>query len=136
VKREKFLRFIFAVGSLIGTAFMAHIVIARGIQEYHVTIPREGSITTGRIHKEKAEGAVNNNTSIGGNKTMYCAVRIADNGQDVTPNTAVGPGQRIGIPYYRVDQVIGQDTTLAVSTHWKVVVHVEAHGSWSPDSND
>jgi hypothetical protein len=94
-------------------------------------------MTTGRIHKGNHTGAVNNNTSVGsGNiRTMYCAIRVANTGQDVTPNTPVGSGQRIGIPYYRVDQVVGHDTTLAVSTHWKVYVHVEAHGSWSPDSN-
>ncbi|MDR1473431.1 MAG: hypothetical protein LBI41_02535 [Lactobacillales bacterium] len=100
-------------------------------------MPRFGSMTTGRIHKGNHTGAVNNNTSVGsGNiRTMYCAIRVANTGQDVTPNTPVGSGQRIGIPYYRVDQVVGHDTTLAVSTHWKVYVHVEAHGSWSPDSN-
>ncbi|MDR1473429.1 MAG: hypothetical protein LBI41_02525 [Lactobacillales bacterium] len=137
MKREKFLRVVFAVGSLIGIAFIANIVIARGIQEYHVIIPPVGSTTTGRIRKENHTGAVNNNTSVGsGNRTtMYCAIRVANTGQDVTPNIRVDSGQRIGIPYYRVDQVVGHDTTLAVSTHPFVIVHVEAHGSWSPDSN-
>ncbi|MDR1521305.1 MAG: hypothetical protein LBS28_00340 [Streptococcaceae bacterium] len=116
-------------------SFVVNIVIARGIQEYHIIMPRIGSTTTGRIHKGNATGAVNNNTSVGNNYDMYTAIRIADTGQDVTPNTVVGAGQRIGIPYYNVHQVVNQDTTLAASTAPRVLVRVEAHGSWSPDSN-
>jgi hypothetical protein len=135
MKKKKILKMLFAVSSLVMISFITNIVIARGIQEYHVIMPKLGCMTTGRIRKEKAEGAVNNNTSVGNNYDMYTAIRIADTGQDVTPNTPVHPRTRVGIPYYRVDQVIGRDTTLAASTAPFVIVHVEAHGSWSPDSN-
>ncbi|MDR1473433.1 MAG: hypothetical protein LBI41_02545 [Lactobacillales bacterium] len=135
MKKGKVLKMLFAMSSLIMISFITNIVIARGIQEYHIIMPRFGSMTTGRIHKGNHTGAVNNNTSVGNNYDMYTAIRIADTGQDVTPNTVVGAGKRIGIPYYRVDQVVGHDTTLAASTAPGVIVRVEAHGSWSPDSN-
>lgn len=117
-------------------SFIANFVIGRGVEGYHVTIPREGSMTTGCIRKEKAEGAINNNTSIGGNKPVNTSIRLSGTTQDVSEPKTIYSGQRIGLAYYNVHQVIGKNTTLALATPLRIFVRVEAHGSWSPDTND
>jgi hypothetical protein len=136
MKKGKILKMLFAMSSLIMIAFIANIVIARGIQGYDVTISREGSMTTGRIRKEKAEGAVNRNNYIGGNKPVHTSIRLSGTTQDVSETITIHSGERKGLAYYNVHQVIGRDTTLALATPVWVVVRVEARGSWSPDTND
>lgn len=109
-------------------------VFARYISGYNVTLPRWGSRETGNLLKVNYTCGINNNSSIGGGKKLYTAIRHAYRGSDVTETSAIGSRERVRLRYRGGAQpYVGARTTLAISSGTTTWVRVECSGSWSPD---
>lgn len=131
MKKLKNMFIITLIASVLGVSVP---VFARQIAGYNVTIPRQGSMTTGSLKKETNSRGVNNNTAVGGNKRINTAIRRKSNNKDITPAYNMGAGTRIFLSYSGGGSAYnGTNTTLAVATPVSTVVSVQAQGSWSPD---
>lgn len=126
--------------SIIGTSFgllaglgVATSVSARTIRNFDVTIPAQGSMTTGSAKKVNTSSAVINVKQIGGKKTIKAAIR--NKNSDITSIKKISKPGRYYINYKNASSAVGKNTTLALSTPVSTVVQVHASGYWSPDAN-
>ena len=92
-----------------------------------------GSYTTGSLKKVSRTSAVNNNTTIGGGRTLYSMmVNYAE--KPVTKEYSLAPGQRINMPYIgSTKDYVGGRYKMVISSKWSYFSATHASGYWSPD---
>ncbi|OXT08597.1 hypothetical protein CE561_04700 [Thermoanaerobacterium thermosaccharolyticum] len=106
----------------------------RTIGDYDTIVPGVGTWYSPAIEKANGSNGVNHNTSIGGGKTLLTAIAYGNN--RITDEYALTPRSRVLIPYHTGENISGRKVRLQLNTPWNVLVDVEAHGTWSPDSED
>ena len=108
---------------------------ARTIENYNFNLPRfVSSSQTNSVKKTSATSAVNNNSFIGGNYTMYSRMYAARDGSFISGERTQKSGDRIYIKYYDAESEKGNYVFSRMWTGWTVRVKVIARGTWSPDS--
>jgi len=108
------------------------VVSARNIANYDMIMPRFGGVTkTDSLYKTNQSRAVNNNTSVGGDYTMHCA--IYRGGDKMTSTHSAGSGDRIYLDYNSPSNAEGSNLKLGGWTGLTTYVKVQTRGSWSPD---
>lgn len=107
---------------------------ARNIDDYSVIMPRFGStVMTGKLLKTSQTRGVNNNTSIGGNYSMKCAIYKSGTTSKLTSEKTVGSGDRVYLNYNSPSSAKGMNVQMGCKTGLSTTVNVQASGSWSPD---
>lgn len=112
------------------TAFAA----TRSIGKYSYNVPGfGGSYTTGSLKKVSRTGAVNNNTTNGGGRTLYSMmVNYAE--KPVTKEYSFAPGQRINMPYIgSAKDYVGGRYKMIISSKLSYFSNTHTSGYWSPD---
>lgn len=108
------------------------VVSARNIANYDITMPRFGGVTkTDSLYKTNQSRAVNNNTAVGGDYTMHCAIYRGEN--KMTSTYSASSGDRIYLSYNSPSDAEGSNLKLGGWTGLTTYVKVQTRGSWSPD---
>lgn len=135
-----------AVGLIIGSAKGISIYAHGGnnygdVQSYNYVVDSwSGVASSGYVKKLHNTSAINNVTSIGGNKAVYSYVRYQDSNKKmvkITNEKRLNAGERTQLSYSNpASWYYGHLTDMKFETGSSVFVDVQVNGSWSPDDKN
>ncbi len=111
------------------------IALSPNIDSYDVIVPSfGGSAFTSELARTGAgTQAINNNTAIGGDRTLFTSVyRYWGGRTQATIEREIRSGDRISLSYHADQNIIGADYQLRHRNTAFATVQVQSRGSWSP----